>query len=250
MISLQLLLSRGFEKHSTKVMVKFAKISTSQKVFSRNSRVDNLLENIDIAASSPTAKISPRRKLKSSLEKPTVKSLPVSAQGQLDSFGEELADILNDALASKDLANTFRGTSVSADVIEINEVNVNQDASHVTAYWSSRLLNEFVAMIKKEEEVNPQEKRNNKSDALVIWDRGVRIINQKLRLREPQFRSYLIKKVDFRRVPRIFFAAYDSKTIPVNTVGHNAVGNHAVDLSNSELASQHDVVTEDLITTP
>jgi len=138
--------------------------------------------------------------------------------------------------------NTFKGASQSSDVIEIKQVILNRDRSHLTVLWSCSILDGFVKMV---HETGMNEMKNNKSvfgsnhtgstdsttqsgrqydddeaasnkvdqEAVRIWERGVKYINKTLALREPQFRSYLARKVHFRRIPRVFFKGRDGSFI-------------------------------------
>ena len=130
--------------------------------------------------------------------------------------------------------NTFKGASQSSDVIEIKQVILNRDRSHLTVLWSCSILDGFVKMVHetglnemKNTRSNPTGSRDNGTpsgrdnnrhfdddeaasnkvdqEAERIWTRGVKYINKTLALREPQFRSYLARKVHFRRIPRVFF---------------------------------------------
>ena len=130
--------------------------------------------------------------------------------------------------------NTFKGASQSSDVIEIKQVILNRDRSHLTVLWSCSILDGFVKMVHEtgmnemknsrsiptgsrdngtpsgrdnHRQFDDDEAASNKVDqeAERIWTRGVKYINKTLALREPQFRSYLARKVQFRRIPRVFF---------------------------------------------
>ena len=122
--------------------------------------------------------------------------------------------------------NTFKGASQSSDVIEIKQVILNRDRSHLTVLWSCSILDGFVKMVHetgmkelknsgsgsqsgrdKSRQFEDDESASDKIDqeAVRIWTRGVKYINKTLALREPQFRSYLARKVQFRRIPRVFF---------------------------------------------
>ena len=132
--------------------------------------------------------------------------------------------------------NTFKGASQSSDVIEIKQVILNRDRSHLTVLWSCSILDGFVRMVHEtgmkehknggsgsyhtgsRDNSTPSGRENNRQfdddesasdkvdkEAVRIWTRGVTYINKMLALREPQFRSFLARKVQFRRIPRVFF---------------------------------------------
>ena len=62
--------------------------------------IDNLLNKFDEVDGLPPAK-GPKGRLQKALEAEKVTALPAAAQGQLDAFGEELTDLLNEAIESK-----------------------------------------------------------------------------------------------------------------------------------------------------
>ena len=62
--------------------------------------IDELLNKFDQVDSLPPAK-GPKGRLQKALEAVKVTALPAAAQGQLDAFGEELTDLLNEAIESK-----------------------------------------------------------------------------------------------------------------------------------------------------
>ena len=199
-------------------------------------RVGELVTALDDDADRLPPAAGPKGRLHKALET-AVKdvALPAAAQGQLDAFGEDLADLLNEAIASKALASTFRGAPLSSDVVEIKHVTVNRDRSHLTAFWSSSILNGFAQMVhdsppapggaaapgsrrhsgtaaspdNDDDDDDDDDVVRGGGEASQVWLRGVRYINRKLQQREPQFRAYLCRKVHFRKVPRVFFRVHD-----------------------------------------
>ena len=85
-----------------------ALVRTSQLHLTRGLRavdrnrkgIDDLLNKFDEVDSLPPAK-GPKGRLQKALEAVKVTALPAAAQGQLDAFGEELTDLLNEAIESK-----------------------------------------------------------------------------------------------------------------------------------------------------
>jgi ribosome-binding factor A len=84
--------------------------------------------------------------------------------------------------------------------IEIEEVKLNMDCSHVTAYWTSYVLQKFAEYCK--------DKSDSKSYA-EFKAKSVDHITQRLQSMEPKFRNDLARNIHFRRIPRIFFKPYD-----------------------------------------
>jgi ribosome-binding factor A len=176
--------------------------------------VTALLNNLDSVEHLPSAEGSSKAKLRQALLKPKTSPLSPAAQGQLDSFAEELLDILNEAISTNIFLDTFRGVRNTGDFIDLVDVHLNRDMSHITVFWSSDMITEFVKMVKTEELSSSSSSQmlpavEQEREAARIWKKTSSFITKKLQQREPQFRSFLVKKVHFRKVPRIFFKAHD-----------------------------------------
>jgi hypothetical protein len=119
---------------------------------------------------------------------------------------------------------THRNTGIikTSSVLEIDYVRLNKDASHVTAYWRSDMVEALVkeVILKEQEEKQAARLRDNGEagggkdgrklyDAAAVLDRAEKHVKKCLLLKEGRFRSYLSKHVEFRRVPRIFFEISD-----------------------------------------
>ena len=107
-------------------------------------------------------------------------------------------------------------------MLEIDYVKLNKDASHVTAYWRSDMVEVLVkeVILKEKEEAAAAKLRGNGEagggedgrklyDAAAVLDKAERHVKKCLHAREGRFRSYLSRHVEFRRVPRIFFEISD-----------------------------------------
>jgi ribosome-binding factor A len=164
------------------------------------SGAELLSKNVDKIAASSTG--SSRGKLSKALEKEKTVEISPSTQGYLDSIGEDICDVLNEALSSKEFFKLFKGATDAGKLVEIAEVQPNQDCSHVTAYWASDIVTGFVREV--ESTLGPEEAKK-------AFGRTTTYITKKLQKREPQFRSFLIKKMHFKRVPRIFFRVNENE---------------------------------------
>ena len=88
--------------------LRYAVVRTPQLNLARGLRavdrnrkgIDDLLNKVDEVDGLPPAK-GPKGRLQKPLEAVKVTALPAAAQGQLDAFGEELTDLLNEAIESK-----------------------------------------------------------------------------------------------------------------------------------------------------
>jgi ribosome-binding factor A len=142
-----------------------------------------------------------KAKLKRSLDKDKTCEIKPSVQGYLDSIGEDICDALNEALSSKECYKLFKGSTDAGNLIEFSEVRPNQDCSHVTVLWSSDIIRTFIRELNATHGYEEAEKFSQKS---------FQYINEKLQKREAVFRSFLIKKIHFKRVPRVFFRPHDT----------------------------------------
>lgn len=163
--------------------------SAIELVDSKTSRVDGQkLSNKQVA------------KLQRGLESPKKRLLTGAERGALDAESEDLMDLINEALGSSHFYNLFRNTGDTSKYVEIISVLQNQDRSHSTALWTSRVLTQFAAEV---DEVKGRE------EALRFAKNASVYVTARLQSREPLFRSMLTKKMDFKRVPRLFFRPAD-----------------------------------------
>lgn len=111
----------------------------------------------------------------------------------------------------------------SDNVVEISTVSLNQDQSHAHAYWSSEpietmLKNLILAgkqhVFLQHQSAKPQDLQKFASIAPVDAREGYQLalkmeknLSTKLQRYEGKFRSHIIRTINMRRVPRIFFAA-------------------------------------------
>lgn len=140
------------------------------------------------------------KKLRSRLDKKKESTrLSPDAYGKMEGTSVDILDILNEALEENSLYELFKGTKRASDVVEVMHVVINQDCSHVTAYWSCDLIEKFVDKVRE---------KHGDIDYKKVHNEFTSKISKKLKSCEPTFRSFLLRKMDFRRVPRIFFRHY------------------------------------------
>ncbi len=147
----------------------------------------------------PSAPKQARAKLSRSLETRLPKSEVLSdrLKGVNDVFAEEIVDVLNEALASTKVGgNLFRGTMDASDAVEIVICKVNSDVSHVYAEWRSKIVQDFANEIKRDMGVDKAEKFIKKSE---------KYITGRLTRSEGSFRTYYARRIQSKRVPRIYF---------------------------------------------
>jgi ribosome-binding factor A len=147
-----------------------------------------------------------KKKLTSSLANPQFENdLTPQGIGVLDTFGTDISEVLNEGLHS---SNTFYGMIPGAkqpgDILEISHVKVNKDCSHIMVYWSAPFITNFSKLVRAEK---------GEEEATRVHDKMAAAMTGRLQKREPQFRSLLIKKMEFRRVPRITFREWTKKVV-------------------------------------
>ena len=135
------------------------------------------------------------------------------------------------------------GILQTSKVVEIDYVHLNKDVSHVTAYWKSDMVNVLVSELSKKQKLekdmekierydeemlnlkkddvgsNYNSKTHIKSirngndkgvfDSSVVLARAEKHVTKSLQGKEGKFRSFIMKHIEFRRVPRVFFKMSD-----------------------------------------
>jgi hypothetical protein len=140
--------------------------------------------------------IRERSKISKPLEKPGKLVLDDASKGVQDTFAEEIVENMNAALGTTPFVNMLRGVEDPSEIIEIAEVKLNQDYSHIHATWRSNYFENILTELAKKD-LSP---KDGKFSAEMIAK-----VNIILQEREGKFRSFFIKDFNFRRVPRIYF---------------------------------------------
>ena len=199
----------------TTIYYRYENFSSSKAKFSKKPNIqhksktkllDDSNSNVSIldAAKNPENNLSfsKRSKLFSSLDTQETKEINDRAVGTLLGIGEDIADFLNECLGSSKFVGIFKNVSDSSRFVEIVIVKINRDLSHADAYWSCPLIHDFADKIHSE---IGDEKRTRVIKTMATY------INKRLSDRESQFRTEMIKKMSFKRIPRIFFHQNPSK---------------------------------------
>jgi ribosome-binding factor A len=180
-------------------LMKFASTKSTSKRRSGGDRdgdsSSSLSEHLDSVQNGQLRKKT-TAKLSKGLEKHVDPEPSTAMQGVLESTAEEICGILNDALASNKLYKLFRGCPDASEAIDIEYVKINTDCSHATAFWKSSVIEKygnFVAV------------HDGPEKGFLVKQRMNKFISATLQRKEPVFRTILIKHMDFRRVPRVFF---------------------------------------------
>lgn len=200
-------------------------ILTNFRSFSNDKYTEELVRKIDMqpqprrsksAEDKETIEItesnSPRptsiKKLKQSLidDLPTQyrPHLEKRIQGEESALEFEIEEALSECLLSKSCETLFnpKKRQHDAQFVEIEDVKISQTSTDIYVYWRSKVMNDFIDLVKE---------RKGEEEATKILKVSNTQINKKLQEREGKFRTYLIRKVHFKRVPRIFFKPFVQK---------------------------------------
>ena len=182
-------------------------IAIISRACSDSSKVLNgsLLSKLDVntAPNSPLDADS-RSKLKKNLEGKAKAPMSPSEMGMMETQASVITEILEDALESKALYGLFKDTPSTAELVNIKNVKVNRDLSHVDVVWGSDILERFV--LEAYEKLGEEEGK-------VVEKRVYSSVTNALQRKESKFRTYIMRSMELRRVPRVFFAAPSLKAL-------------------------------------
>lgn len=173
------------------------KTMNTDRVTSILSQLDNDNEKVD------KGRGRAKTKLNKSLVKPAKRELDDASRGIQEALGEDLAQTMNEYLQENALFRTRKNlkNSSSDSLVEITTVSLNKDESHAHAYWTSEpVLSLLTQMIQN---CTTMDTKRNYEVAL----RVEKNVSARLQRFEGKFRSNIIRTINMRRVPRIFFAA-------------------------------------------
>jgi hypothetical protein len=161
-----------------------------------------MMKQLDAASlDSPVGKVGKSKfKLKQNLSRKAEPEMSESSQGMLDAVGEDIRDHLNEFLNSATFMYLFKDVPKSSTVIEFVHVKANRDYSSVIALWQSKSLDYFAAAVLAK--MGPEE-------AEKFCKRSVENVEAKLKKKVGPCRSYLMRKMDFKRVPQLTFRPHD-----------------------------------------
>ena len=117
-------------------------------------------------------------------------------KGMISATGDDVADVINEALSTAKLAGTFRRVKDPSEFVKIAKVVMNRDYSHADAFWVCPIVQKFVSSCPETFSI---ERKNQIAAKMEAY------ITKSLQKREPQLRSQLTMKMAFKKTPRIFF---------------------------------------------
>ncbi|KAJ1418817.1 hypothetical protein B484DRAFT_453578 [Ochromonadaceae sp. CCMP2298] len=135
------------------------------------------------------------------LHKPLVSGdkpvLDQASQGALEATAEEIRDHINELLCSPKFYKVFRGVADASELVEVAEVRCSKDYA-TTAYWHTPSMGPFLRVVADS---------MGEREAGRLSGRIASSVQKTLEAKEGLFRSYLMKKMDFKKVPKIGFRA-------------------------------------------
>lgn len=170
-------------------------LSLGRRFFSRpQGEASPLVKHLDVHISPETSlPRAGKSKLKKSLDLQNLPELTTSQMGALQSAEEEILETLENCLQSNSMLGVFPHLKQSSQLIQIAKVKVNRDLSHVDVIWGSQILESFITRVY--ETSGPTEGKR-------IKDKIFKNTNLRLQRKEGTFRTFLMKAIEFRRVPR------------------------------------------------
>lgn len=195
--------------------------SISRLSFGTSGEVDKIMESVRVSSvinqvdasfdGSDAHRGQSQRKLKlnKSLRRPAKVVLDQASKGLHESMGQELADCMNDYLFNNSIVRSNRRIVDSSEhLVEISTVSLNQDESHAHAFYTSEPFEAILQLMIKE---SGSGEHVDSSKNFQLAKRMEKNLTKKLAVLEGKFRSHIIRTINLRRVPRIFFAP-DSST--------------------------------------
>lgn len=169
---------------------------------SGKSRAIDLVDHLDIAKSDDPSKPQNTSggKLRKGLQAKEKPILDMASQGSLDATGEDIRDIMNEFIESAKFSYAFKGIKNASSLITISKVECNRDISHTTALWKSSQMELFVKMV---------DSKHGEIESAKMANKICQNIDKTLRAKEGAFRSFMMRKMDFKRVPRVSFHPED-----------------------------------------
>jgi hypothetical protein len=153
-----------------------------------------LIKHLDVNVSPQTALPSAgKSKLRKNLDAQNLPDLTIAQLGTLQSAEEDILETLESCLESNDLLGTFPQFKYPSELVHIKNVKVNRDLSHIDVFWGSDTLERFVHRVYEVHGTN---------DGKRMGDKIFKNVNLTLQKKEGTFRTFLMRTVEFRRVPR------------------------------------------------
>ena len=198
---------KGF--HSVK---KFFGTSSS----SSSTVTNDLIKNIDVSTERTSNVLKPHSnsKLNRGLQTDSDPHLSPRNQGALLSVENDIEEVVQSYMSKHGfafVAGKKSGTgnmsaespsSVDSNILEVESVSLTPDGSLITVYWWSPVLEnfcDFLAQSKSAIEVGK------------VRERATTTIGRKLQMKEGAFRTAITQQINFKRIPKLTFRAFEGK---------------------------------------
>jgi hypothetical protein len=173
-----------------------------------NRKNGNIVDYIDNKGKTGSSKS------KASLQSKEQGVISSAAVGEINATGEEVCRHLNMFLMEMKRFSIFKGVRPGEcdRYITFEKAEVNSEYTRVVAFWSSSILAEFWATLELDNTV-PRKK------SVLYRRKTIKYIQDQLQSHEGKFRTYLMRKMDFKRVPHVRFSHHDRyKAVEENEV--------------------------------
>lgn len=138
-------------------------------------------------------------KLNRGLNAPKVTRINPIIIGTNETIAVDILEYMTEALTSRKMKRIFKGVKDLEGMVVFEHCHVNTDLSHCYIYWSSDVSDHFANFV-----IDTKGEQEG-SQILEVMNAN---INNRLQAVEGYFRHQLIKRMDFKKVPRIYFESY------------------------------------------
>ena len=137
-----------------------------------------------------------QKKLNTGLDTKKKRPMDSFEIGMLETRSAEILDILTHSLESKLVYGIFPDIPDTSKVISFNHVKSNRDMTQVSVVWNSDLFLDFIHQVSL---------KYGENESQLLEKKMFKKITTLLQTKEAKFRTYLMRNMSFRRVPRLTF---------------------------------------------
>jgi ribosome-binding factor A len=127
----------------------------------------------------------------------------VTLHGLHELQSQELQQILTDTLELIDFSKVLPNVENPSEFIEIERVKLNPDCSHADTFWTSAILHDFYLTLIEKAEID-EEVHYSEEDLQKFLSKLISV-NKFLQENDGKFRTAIIRKVNYKRVPKVVF---------------------------------------------
>lgn len=175
---------------------KFTKNRPNSKDNSGSKNIDKLLGSLDGTTPEAALPSAVQKKLVTGLNATKKRPMDISEVGMMETRSTEILNVLTDALESPLLYGIFKDMPVTSKVVSLNHVKCNRDLTQVSVVWHSDLFLDFI---------HQATLKHGEVDGKQLEAKIFKKTSALLQAKESKFRTYLMRNMSFRRVPRLTF---------------------------------------------